>query len=216
MSMAVFMQWAAKEKFFLSVFLSTVSIGVFVLIANPSAVEDISVKHRAICFETATAVISEVESEVCSIGDFTLGSQPLTEILNDSGTVTEINPLLFSRFNAAKLTAEREGVHLYIASGFRTYERQGQLFAEEVEKRGSETEAAKWVLPAQYSHHPEGLAIDVNYPGDPVGAKWLESNGARFGLCRVYANEWWHFEGVIAPGDKCPAMAPNALVDLPR
>ncbi len=25
-------------------------------------------------------------------------------------------------------------------------------------------EAAKWVLPPQFSHHPQGLAIDVNYP----------------------------------------------------
>jgi hypothetical protein len=54
------------------------------------------------------------------------------------------------------------------------------------------------------------LALDINYP---AGAAWLESNGARFGLCRVYGNEWWHFEGVIAPGQPCPAMAQNALVD---
>ena len=64
------------------------------------------------------------------------------------------------------------------------------------------------------SHHPQGLAIDVNYPGDKLGALWLEENGSRFGLCRVYANEWWHFEGVIAPGQACPPLAPNALVDL--
>jgi hypothetical protein len=49
---------------------------------------------------------------------------------------------------------------------------------------------------------------------DPAGALWLERNGWRFGLCRVYANEWWHFEGVIAPGERCPALAPDARVDL--
>ena len=80
--------------------------------------------------------------------------------------------------------------------------------------RGSETEAAKWVLPAQSSNHPKGLAIDVNYPMDPAGAIWLERNGWRFGLCRVYANEWWHFEGVISPCERCPALAPDARVDL--
>jgi hypothetical protein len=88
------------------------------------------------------------------------------------------------------------------------------LFDREVAIRGSETEAAKWVLPPQFSHHPQGLAIDVNYPGVKAGAYWLETNGSRFGLCRVYDNEWWHFEGVIAPGERCPAMAANALIDL--
>jgi LAS superfamily LD-carboxypeptidase LdcB len=88
------------------------------------------------------------------------------------------------------------------------------LFDREVVIRGSETEAAKLVLPPQFSHHPQGLAIDVNYPGDKLGAYWLERHGSRFGLCRVYANEWWHFEGVIAPGERCPALAPNALVDV--
>jgi hypothetical protein len=70
------------------------------------------------------------------------------------------------------------------------------------------------VLPPQFSHHPKGLAIDVNYPGDKAGTYWLETNGSRFGLCRVYANEWWHFEGVVAPGGICPALGANALVDI--
>jgi LAS superfamily LD-carboxypeptidase LdcB len=122
--------------------------------------------------------------------------------------------MLLTRFNAAYLTAKKDGVNLYITSGFRSLSRQEVLFEKAVEKYGNETEAAKWVLPAPYSHHPQGLALDINYPGDPMGAEWLEKNGSKFGLCRVYANEWWHFEGVIAPGQMCPALAPNALVDL--
>lgn len=128
--------------------------------------------------------------------------------------MSQVHPLLLTRFNTAAAFAKADDVKLFITSGFRSLNRQAFLFKREVEIRGSESEAAKWVLPPEYSHHPRGLAIDVNYPGDKLGALWLEKNGSRFGLCRVYANEWWHFEGVIAPGQVCPPLAPNALVDL--
>jgi D-alanyl-D-alanine dipeptidase len=29
-------------------------------------------------------------------------------------------------------------------------------------------------------------------------------------LCRVFENEWWHFEGNIAPGWRCPKMLKDA------
>jgi hypothetical protein len=55
--------------------------------------------------------------------------------------------------------------------------------------------------------HPWGLAVDINYKtGRPEGAKWLEDNGYKFGLCRRYENEWWHFEPLVAPGEKCPPL----------
>ncbi|MFN9960374.1 MAG: D-alanyl-D-alanine carboxypeptidase family protein, partial [bacterium] len=63
-----------------------------------------------------------------------------------------------------------------------------------IKKYGSYTKAAKWVAPPEYSHHPLGLAIDVNYPNDQKSAKWLELNGYKFGLCRIFKNEWWHFD----------------------
>jgi hypothetical protein len=122
----------------------------------------------------------------------------------------ELNPQLLIRFTAAKAAAAKDGQKIYIASGFRTLERQKYLFASAVKKYGSESEAAKWVAPPYVSHHPWGIAIDVNYPNEPVGAGWLEINGATFGLCRVYENEWWHFEPSIAPGGTCPALLPNA------
>lgn len=166
------------------------------------------------CFDTATATVQVTAEEICPIGFISLGESALLQITDSQSVTTEIHPILLQRFEAAYIAAKREGVNLYITSGFRSLSRQEVLFERAVKKYGDETEAAKWVLPAPYSHHPQGLAIDVNYPGDRPGAKWLELNGSRFGLCRVYANEWWHFEGVIAPGEDCPALAPNALVDL--
>jgi hypothetical protein len=145
----------------------------------------------------------------CVATELSLGA---TEIKHGLNYPTKINSQLMVRFAAAKAAAEKDGQRIYIASGFRTLERQKYLFATAVKKYGSEAEAAKWVAPPYVSHHPWGLAIDVNYPNEPVGAGWLEINGAKFGLCRVYENEWWHFEPVIAPGGACPALLADATL----
>jgi hypothetical protein len=145
----------------------------------------------------------------CVATELSLGA---TEIKHGLNYPTKINSQLMVRFAAAKAAAEKDGQRIYIASGFRTLERQKYLFATAVKKYGSEAEAAKWVAPPYVSHHPWGLAIDVNYPNEPVGAGWLEINGAKFGLCRVYENEWWHFEPVIAPGGRCPALLADATL----
>jgi len=122
----------------------------------------------------------------------------------------QVDKQLMNRFKAAQAAAKKDGQALYIASGFRSLSRQKTLFAQAIKKYGTAAEASKWVSPPLVSHHPWGVAIDVNYPDEPVGAGWLEVNGAKFGLCRVFDNEWWHFEPVIAPGWKCPALVPDA------
>jgi len=123
---------------------------------------------------------------------------------------TAIDKQLMYRFKAAQAAAKKDGQVIYIASGFRTLSRQRYLFAQAIKKYGSVEKATRWVLPPNISHHPWGVAIDVNYPDQPVGAGWLEIHGSRFGLCRVFKNEWWHFEPVIAPGWKCPKMLLDA------
>jgi hypothetical protein len=126
----------------------------------------------------------------------------------------QIDKQLMNRFKAAQAAAKKDGQSIYIASGFRTLSRQTTLFAQAIKKYGTAAEASKWVAPPLVSHHPWGVAIDVNYPDDPVGAGWLEINGSKFGLCRVFKNEWWHFEPVIAPGWKCPALVPDATFSV--
>ena len=216
------MQWVVKKHLpltFVALAFTAVIVGAFAILSTGSQIPDTKPIHAEealsiSCFETSTATIRISRAVECPPPLITLGGSALSESATANGEVDELHPLLAARFEAAQIAAASEGVNLYITSGFRTQERQEVLFANAIKKYGNETEAAKWVLPAHFSHHPQGLAIDVNYPKDPAGAKWLEDNGARFGLCRVYANEWWHFEGVIAPGQSCPAMAENALVDL--
>ena len=128
--------------------------------------------------------------------------------------VSDIHPYLDARFKVAQAVAKAEGVTLYIGSGYRSKARQSYLFERAKKKYGSYEKAAKWVLPSDISHHPMGLALDINYPKDPAGAAWLERNGAMFGLCRLFANEWWHFESPIAPGESCPPLLPDATTFL--
>jgi D-alanyl-D-alanine dipeptidase len=208
------MQWVAKKHLPIVAVYTSLVIGIFSAIFPEQIAFEAPVPPTLTCFEPATATLRVTTAPQCLSPLISLGNSPLTESATATGTVEEIHPILRNRFEAAHAAADLEGIHLYITSGFRTEDRQATLFANAINKYGNETEAAKWVLPARFSHHPQGLAIDVNYPGDRLGAKWLEENGARFGLCRVYANEWWHFEGVIAPGERCPKMAENALVDL--
>ena len=122
----------------------------------------------------------------------------------------ELDKQVVYRFKAAQAAAAKDGQKIYIVSGFRSLARQKTLFNQAIRKYKSIDEASKWVAPPLVSHHPWGIAIDVNYPDEPVGAGWLETHGYKFGLCRVFENEWWHFEPSIAPGWKCPPLVPDA------
>jgi len=147
----------------------------------------------------------------CEKTELSLGAGAISRSLIRPDT---LDKQLMNRFKAAQAAAKKDGQALYIASGFRTLSRQQTLFAQAVRRYGSVQEASKWVAPPLVSHHPWGVAIDVNYPDEPVGAGWLEVNGSKFGLCRVFENEWWHFEPVIAPGWKCPALVPDATFSV--
>jgi len=163
------------------------------------------------CFDSeAGSLWRSVVKEGCG-SDESLGAGKISA---PSTEVTDLNIYVKNRFLAAQSEARREGVTLVITSGFRTAARQDYLYKRAIAKYGSAEEASKWVLPPDKSHHPDGIALDINYPGDPEDTKWLELNGYKYGLCRVYKNEWWHFEPVIAPGETCPALVPNALTKV--
>ncbi|MBN9376069.1 MAG: M15 family metallopeptidase, partial [Cellulomonas sp.] len=116
-------------------------------------------------------------------------------------TATGLDPELLRRFEAAKAAARAAGVTLTLTSGWRSVAEQEQIIAGDIATYGSVTEAHRWVLPPDKSAHVQGEAIDV---GPTSGAAWLGVHGGRFGLCRTYANEPWHFEPVIQPGGTCP------------
>ncbi|GAA5053051.1 hypothetical protein GCM10023318_26470 [Nocardia callitridis] len=125
-----------------------------------------------------------------------------------SSTGTEgLDPLLAFAYTMAEADAAAVGVPLSITSGYRTRAEQQQLWEEGLATYGSPEAARRWVLPPDESTHVTGHAIDV---GPREGARWLEANGNRWGLCRRFDNEWWHFELVTAPGGGCPPLLPDA------
>lgn len=214
------MRWVHKQNiaFLLAVVVPLlIGVGLVVVPADDNSAVPVVVAEELpsiLCFDLQSRITLAITESSCPPDFIFLGDSPLTEITDASGEATELHPLLATRFSVAQSFARADGVELSLTSGFRSLTRQQMLFDREVVIRGSESEAAKWVLPPKFSKHPRGLAIDVNYPDGRTEALWLERNGSRFGLCRVYANEWWHFEGVIAPGQACPELAPNALIDL--
>jgi len=144
----------------------------------------------------------------CVLGeDEPLGQSAIVEV---GERPDEIHPQVLARFHSAQAAAQEVGIEMSIDSGFRTTETQDYLYQRAIKEHKTAEEAKKWVLPAELSRHPWGLALDVNLHHDKSGASWLEANGATFGLCRVYENEWWHFEPLIAPGGICPPLKPDA------
>ena len=161
------------------------------------------------CFNTPTQkLVIRPDFVGCVIGE----DQPLgeTEIVEGTDRPEEINPLVLARFLSAQAAAKELGIELSIDSGYRSPEKQNYLYQRAIKTYKSAEEAMKWVLPSVLSRHPWGLALDVNLNHDKSGATWLEANGAAFGLCRVYVNEWWHFEPLTAPGGICPPLLPDA------
>jgi zinc D-Ala-D-Ala carboxypeptidase len=118
--------------------------------------------------------------------------------------VARLNPALLSALRRAATAAAKDGVKLYVTSGWRSPEYQSQLLREAVSEYGSEKEAARWVATANTSPHVSGDAVDIG-PSDAMA--WLSKHGATYGLCQIYGNEPWHYE--LRPeafGQGCPPM----------
>jgi D-alanyl-D-alanine carboxypeptidase len=163
------------------------------------------------CAKKTTGKVRAITEGSCKASERSLGASP---IVRGETHPTELNPQFKARFEAAKAAAKKKGHNLAITSGYRSLERQEMLYQRAIKRHGSAEEASKWVLPPEKSNHPWGIAIDINYGvGGTKGKKaaaWLEKNGYQYGLCRRYENEWWHFEPMVTPGEKCPQMEPYA------
>jgi D-alanyl-D-alanine carboxypeptidase len=124
------------------------------------------------------------------------------------GETDHLSPRLHRAVTRALAAASADGVDLSVTSGWRSAEHQQELFDAAVRKYGSRRGASHWVLPPGQSAHVRGEAVDV---GPTSGVAWLQDNGVRFGLCRRYDNESWHFELLAAAqGSRCPARERHA------
>jgi hypothetical protein len=118
--------------------------------------------------------------------------------------VANLDPALAAALQRAAGEAAEDGVELFVNSGWRSARYQEALLEEAVAKYGSRAEAARWVATPATSAHVSGDAVDIGH-GD--AARWLDDHGAAYGLCRVYANEPWHYElRAHAADDGCPRL----------
>ena len=163
------------------------------------------------CARKSDGNIRTIKKGACLASEYSLGVAPISRGIKRPNALV---PKFYSRYLAAKAAAKTHGFEMQITSGYRTLDRQAYLYKKAIERYGSAKEASQWVLPPKKSNHPWGIAIDVNYKvGGTNGMKaaaWLEKNGYKYGLCRRYKNEWWHFEPLVGPGTKCPKMEPYA------
>jgi hypothetical protein len=116
--------------------------------------------------------------------------------------VANLDRTLLAALRRAAADAADDGVELVVNSGWRSPAYQERLLDEAVAEYGSEEEAARWVATPTTSAHVSGDAVDI---GPTKAAAWLADHGARYGLCRVYANEPWHYElRPEAVSGRCP------------
>lgn len=98
---------------------------------------------------------------------------------------------------------------LRVSSGYRSEDRQAQLWADAVKKYGSEAEARKWVAPPGRSQHNHGNAADLKYLST-AAKEWVRANASRYGLAFPLSNEDWHVE-LAAARSGAPSGGSNAL-----
>jgi zinc D-Ala-D-Ala carboxypeptidase len=123
-------------------------------------------------------------------------------------SIDGLSPKLKGRLTKAIAAAKADGVTIRITSARRSAAKQQRLLNEAIKKYGSYKLATRWVLPPKYSAHVLGKAVDI---GPAAAMTWLNTNGWRYGVCRRYDNEPWHFEALTAPGTKCPPREPHAV-----
>lgn len=166
--------------------------------------------HRILLVMSATAVPALLAAGAVAAP---AGAAPVREEQREAAGSAEgsegLDPVLALAYTLAEQDAHAEGVPLWITSGYRTPAQQQALWDDGVATYGGPDAARKWVLPPAESTHVSGQAIDV---GPQAGAQWLAANGNRWGLCRTFDNEWWHFEITTFPGAPCPPMVADASV----
>lgn len=112
-------------------------------------------------------------------------------------------------FNKMKEAAQKEGLHIYISSGFRSFNKQNTLYNNYVARDGKK-EADTYSARPGHSEHQTGLAFDVNTISSAFDntkeAKWLHQNCYKYGFILRYPKgktketgyiyESWHYRYV--------------------
>jgi hypothetical protein len=127
----------------------------------------------------------------------------------EQAAIANLDPELREAIQEAAVDAKADGIEIVITSGWRSKRYQQQLLDEAVVTYGSLAEARKWVNTPEKSTHVSGDAVDVGFTDADY---WLIQHGYEYGLCQTFANEIWHFELTVEPGEQCPAPITDASI----
>ena len=120
-----------------------------------------------------------------------------------------------SRLQPFLQAAKSAGIDLKIGSGYRSVERQKELWAAALKKYGSPAAARKWVAPPGKSNHNGGRAADLWVNGKAISrnskaGKWAHENAAKYGLYFRMGHEPWHIEPTKGGAPKTASLANEA------
>ena len=111
-----------------------------------------------------------------------------------------ILPTVMEAWNAMVAAAKKDGISLWIISGYRSYETQKAVYNNYVANNG-QADADTYSARPGHSEHQTGLAFDINeisYSfGDTPAGKWVAENAAQYGFIVRYPQEKQHITGYI-------------------
>lgn len=123
------------------------------------------------------------------------GGHPFTlRVVEINGRDVELSTA--RAFRAMQHAAAAKGITLKIRSGFRTQERQTELYR--AWRRGAGNPAAR----PGFSNHQAGRALDLVLDGPAY--TWLQANARAHGFYRTVRSEPWHWEYLGAPQGGAP------------
>jgi len=111
-----------------------------------------------------------------------------------TGMESQFSENLAKMFAAAPADV-RSSTSIY--SGYRSIQRQQELWNEALIKYGSPEAARKWVAPPGSSQHNQGFAADLRF-GNDSSRQWFHENANQFGLSFPMGHEPWHIEDASA------------------
>jgi hypothetical protein len=110
------------------------------------------------------------------------------ELLAPATGATGMDPRLA---DAVRRLLDAAGDRVHVVSGFRSTERQAELWAAALERYGSAEIADDWVARPGSSMHERGVAVDL---GGDVGLAVRLTDELDLPLHRPLPHEPWHFE----------------------
>jgi D-alanyl-D-alanine carboxypeptidase len=118
------------------------------------------------------------------------GELELAEIAED-GREWLLVPPAAAAWRTMKDAASRDGVNIFLASAFRSVERQAEIVRRKLGQGEPIEQILSVLAPPGFSEHHTGRAVDIATPGcppveiefeDTEAFRWLSGNAERFGF----------------------------------